>query len=72
MNVAVILAGGAGYRLGGNLPKLFLKVAGRKIIEHTLWVFERCDLIDEIAIVCNPDYIVDMEQVVLNNQWMKV
>lgn len=72
MNVAVILAGGAGYRLGGSLPKQFLKVAGRKIIEHTLWVFERCDLIDEIAIVCNPDYIVDMEQVVLDNQWMKV
>ncbi|WP_291529642.1 2-C-methyl-D-erythritol 4-phosphate cytidylyltransferase [Bacteroides sp. UBA939] len=72
MNVAVILAGGAGHRLGGDLPKQFLKVAGRKIIEHTLDVFEHCDLIDEIAVVCNPDYITDMEQIVLNNQWVKV
>lgn len=72
MNVAVILAGGTGGRMGGTLPKQFLKVAGRKIIEHTLLVFERCDLIDEIAIVCNPDYIADMEQVVIDNQWMKV
>lgn len=72
MNVAVILAGGAGSRLGGSLPKQFLKVAGRKIIEHTLSVFERNELIDEIVIVCNPDYVADMEQVVLLNQWMKV
>ena len=72
MNIAVILAGGAGYRLGGALPKQFLKVAGRKIVEHTLSVFEHNEQIDEIAIVCNPDYIADMEQIVLNNQWMKV
>lgn len=72
MNVAVILAGGAGYRLGGSLPKQFLKVAGRKIIEHTLSVFERSEYIDEIVIVCNPDYVPDMEQIVLLNQWMKV
>ena len=72
MNIAVILAGGSGQRLGGNLPKQFLKVAGRKIIEHTVTVFERNGLIDEIAIVCNPDYQSDMEQIVVNNQWIKV
>ena len=58
--------------MGGNLPKQFLKVAGRKIIEHTVTVFERNGLIDEIAIVCNPDYQSDMEQIVVNNQWIKV
>ena len=40
MNIAVILAGGSGSRLGGGLPKQFLKVAGKKIIEHTIEVFE--------------------------------
>ena len=72
MNVAVILAGGSGRRLGDALPKQFLKVAGRKIIEHTINVFERNEQIDEIAVVCNPQFIADMEQVVLDNQWMKV
>ncbi len=29
-NIAVILAGGTGQRLGEALPKQFLKVAGKK------------------------------------------
>ena len=72
MNVAVILAGGKGQRLGGTLPKQFLKVAGRKIIEHTVEVFERSECIDEILVVCNPAYMNDMEHIVLANQWVKV
>jgi len=45
-NVAVILAGGSGTRLGGEHPKQFLKVAGEKIIEHTIEAFEQneCEL----------------------------
>lgn len=72
MNIAVILAGGSGHRLGNVQPKQFLKVAGRKIIEHTISVFEHNSLIDEIAVVCNPAYITEMEQIVVNNQWVKV
>ena len=72
MNIAVILAGGSGQRLGDAVPKQFLKVAGRKIIEHTIAVFERHELIDEIVVVCNPDYVLMMEQIVLANQWVKV
>ena len=41
-NIAVILAGGSGARLGAGVPKQFLKVAGKRVIEHTLDVFERC------------------------------
>ena len=59
-------------RLGDAVPKQFLKVAGRKIIEHTISVFEHNELIDEIAVVCHPDYVLMMEQIVLANQWMKV
>ena len=33
-NIAVILAGGIGSRFGRDLPKQFLKVAGKKVIEH--------------------------------------
>lgn len=72
MNVAVILAGGKGRRLGGTLPKQFLEVAGRKIIEHTVEVFERSEWIDEIGVVCNPAYMNDMERIVQANRWLKV
>ena len=71
-NIAVILAGGSGHRFGGDLPKQFLKVAGKKIIEHTIDVFENNELIDEIAIVSKEEYITDVEQIVVNNQYKKV
>lgn len=72
MNIAVILAGGSGSRLGGGQPKQFLKVAGKKIIEHTIDVFENNTLIDEIAIVSKSEYISEVESLVLNNRYTKV
>ena len=71
-NIAIILAGGSGNRMGGGLPKQFLKVAGKKIIEHTIDVFEKNENIDEIAIVCKPYFIPDMEQIVVSNEYRKV
>ncbi|MBO5553003.1 MAG: 2-C-methyl-D-erythritol 4-phosphate cytidylyltransferase [Paludibacteraceae bacterium] len=71
-NIAVILAGGSGSRFGRDLPKQFLKVAGKKVIEHTIDVFEHNDLIDEIAVVCHQEYIADIEQIVVNNHYGKV
>ena len=72
MNIAVILAGGSGSRFGRDLPKQFLKVAGKKVIEHTIDVFEHNDLINEIAVVTQPEYIADVEQLVVNNHYRKV
>ena len=54
-NIAVILAGGSGQRLGENIPKQFLKIAGKKVIEHTITVFQNHSLIDEIVVVVHPD-----------------
>lgn len=71
-NIAIILAGGSGTSIGGETPKQFMKVAGKKIIEHTIDVFENNDLIDEIAVVCKDDYLSDMEQIVVNNEYKKV
>ena len=35
-NVAVLLAGGVGVRIGLDIPKQLIKVAGKTILEHTL------------------------------------
>jgi len=71
-NIAVVLAGGVGSRLGLSTPKQFFKVAGKMVIEHTLDTFNRNAHIDEIAIVSNPFYVADMENIVLRNGWQKV
>ncbi len=71
-NVAVILAGGVGSRLGLNKPKQFLKVAGKTVMEHTISVFQKHPRIDEIAIVMHQSYLTEAEAMVLKNKWTKV
>lgn len=71
-NVAIILAGGVGKRLGWNKPKQFFKIAGKQIVEHTIDCFERNESIDEIAIVVGENFIHEYENMVLRNNWCKV
>ena len=71
MNIAIVLAGGSGSRLGGGLPKQFIQVSGKRIIEHTIDTFDSCDLIDEIAVVCRADYLEQMRTIVAANNYKK-
>lgn len=57
MNVAVLLAGGSGRRMGGPEPKQFLEVAGKTILEHSIAAFSQHCGIDEIIIVSHADYL---------------
>ena len=71
-NIGIILAGGVGSRLGLSTPKQFFKVAGKTVIEHTVDVFEKNSLVDEIAIVIHQAYVSEIETMVLRNKWKKV
>ena len=72
-NIAVILAGGIGARVGGNVPKQLLPLAdGRSVLEHATEAFEQADCIDEVCIVMHPDYIAFAEQAQMRNGWQKV
>ena len=51
-NVALIIAGGSGNRMGQNIPKQFLTVNERPVIIYTLEAFQKHPEIDEIAVVC--------------------
>jgi len=72
MNIAVILAGGTGSRLGDSTPKQFFKVAGKTIIEHTVDVFEKNNNIDEISIVIHESFVSTIEEMIITNSWTKV
>lgn len=48
---AIIVAAGNATRMGLDTPKQLLHINGKTVIEHTLSVFEKCDLIDEIVVV---------------------
>lgn len=71
-NIAIILAGGSGSRFGADMPKQFLQVAGKMIIEHTIDAFERHPMIDEIAIVSRADYMEEMKEMVKKDGYTKV
>ncbi len=71
-NVAVVLAGGSGRRIGGDLPKQFLQVGGRRIIEYSIEAFEKNAGIDEIAVVVNRDFVPLMEEIAAANSWLKL
>ena len=72
-NIAVILAGGIGARVGGNTPKQLLPLADRRsVLEHAVSAFEQSPHIDEVCIVMHPDYIAYAEQMLLANAWQKV
>ena len=54
--IAIIVAAGRGKRLGSSLPKQFLKVRGRTILEMSVEAFEQNEYIDEIFVAANADY----------------
>lgn len=48
---AILLAGGAGARFGGGIPKQVLDVADIPMMAHSLEVFEACELVDSVIVV---------------------
>ena len=52
MNIALIIAGGAGNRMHQDIPKQFLTVNEKPVIVYTLEAFQNHPEIDSIAVVC--------------------
>ena len=52
MNIALIIAGGRGMRMGQEIPKQFLTVNDKPVIAYTMEAFQKHPDIDAIAVVC--------------------
>lgn len=70
--IAVVLAGGRGLRFGSEVPKQFVKLAGRMVIEHTVEVFEHSPAVEQIVLVVPGGYESVLWEAVTRNGWRKV
>lgn len=70
--IAVVLAGGRGLRFGSDVPKQFVKLAGRMVIEHTIDVFECASVVDQIVVVVPSGYQDMIWEAMVRNAWRKV
>ena len=71
-NYGIILASGTGSRYRSDIPKQFVKIAGKTVLEHTLDVFENNKKIDSIILVITPEYRHMTEEILLKNNYKKV
>lgn len=72
MNIALILAGGQGLRMGEKKPKQFIDLFGKPIIIHTLEAFENHPEINFIAVVCLQEWQDELALLIKNNNLKKI
>ncbi len=71
-NVALILAGGTGSRVGAAIPKQFIEVEGLPILAYTIRLFEDNPNIHAIEIVCHKDWLGFVGEMVRKTDFTKV
>ena len=71
-NYGIILASGTGTRYKSDIPKQFVKIAGKTVLEHTLDIFEKSRFIDYVILVITPEYRQTAEEILLKNSYSKV
>ena len=71
-NVAVILAGGVGTRVGLDIPKQLIKIAGRTILEHTIQLFNDHPSVDEVIVMMTPGHLDAVHDILRPGHYAKV
>lgn len=69
---AIIMAGGKGTRMGGEVSKQFLCINGKEILAHTVDLFEKCQMIQEIILVSGKTDMEKTKELVKQYGWTKV
>ncbi len=57
MNYAILLSGGKGTRVGGDIPKQYTLVAGRMMITYAFEALIRSEDVDRIVLVADDEWI---------------
>lgn len=69
--VTIIPAAGQGRRMGTEVPKQYLELAGRPVLWHTLRRFAASPLVDEIILVLRPEDMDYCRQHILQDSGME-
>ncbi|MDR2776784.1 MAG: 2-C-methyl-D-erythritol 4-phosphate cytidylyltransferase [Puniceicoccales bacterium] len=69
---AILLASGIGERIGSDLPKQFLKISGKTVLEHSIEVFERNGFVDEIIVVVHRQFVDFCNKILGQNGFKKI
>ena len=64
MNIAAILAGGSGLRMGTDIPKQFLEIEGIPVIIRSIMAFMKVSEIDSIIVSVSADYVEYTEKLI--------
>jgi ribitol-5-phosphate 2-dehydrogenase (NADP+) / D-ribitol-5-phosphate cytidylyltransferase len=70
--IAVLLAGGVGVRIGLDIPKQLLKVAGKTLLEHTLAALDGHPMVDEVVVMMAPGHLDAVRAIVRDGGYRKV
>jgi len=68
----VIPAAGKGVRLGSRIPKQFLPLKGKTVLERTIALFESLPAVSEIVVVAPVGYVKKARSLVLRSGFRKV
>ena len=70
--IAVLLAGGVGVRIGLDIPKQLLKVAGKTLLEHTLAALDGHPMVDEVVVMMAPGHLDAVRAIVRTGGYQTV
>lgn len=67
MNVAILLSGGIGARLGSSTPKQYLDIKGKPLFMYSVEKFDASNLVDAIVIVAAIEWMQFAKGVICNS-----
>ncbi|MGN1299249.1 MAG: 2-C-methyl-D-erythritol 4-phosphate cytidylyltransferase, partial [Candidatus Scatovivens sp.] len=57
MNIVMIMSGGVGKRFGASIPKQYVKLNGKPVIDYVVSAVKKSKLTDKIVVVIDKEYI---------------
>jgi 2-C-methyl-D-erythritol 4-phosphate cytidylyltransferase len=62
-SIGIILAGGIGSRMNIEMPKQFMLLAGKPVIQYSIEKFIQSEAFQHILVVCHPDYFEQVPKI---------
>ncbi|RJQ32090.1 MAG: 2-C-methyl-D-erythritol 4-phosphate cytidylyltransferase [Actinobacteria bacterium] len=72
MNIAIVLAAGAGQRMKQFGAKQFINLADKPLLSYSLDAFEKANLVDAVILVVKAEQVQKAEELVRQNEYTKV